>query len=223
MRSVREWVGVAEIGVDTAQAKALCHKRNVVDPAFNERRRSNNLSIDPDSLLVTANRIAIPLVSTTTFAIIQCVCSRPSSAAAAALLALCGALTSDAQQSCPATYQWQVIIKYWRSWEVSVSRIDPGNGRAQLSYVMAGGSFGVVYKAIERTTGDIVAIKLVSFICKPTCCSWASRLLTCRRLISSRATMTFKRFNRKYRFSVPAPVPLSPNTAPAFSEDTSYG
>lgn len=31
-----------------------------------------------------------------------------------------------------------------------------------LIFVVAGGSFGVVYKAIDRTTGEFVAIKHVS-------------------------------------------------------------
>ena len=87
----------------------------------------------------------------------------------------------------------------------------------------AGGSFGVVYKAIEKATGETVAIKHVSayftvvFLLLP--------VLTdiCHRLISSPAKMTFKKSSRRFRYSAPVLVPTSPNTKQASYEDTSYG
>jgi hypothetical protein len=58
-----------------------------------------------------------------------------------------------------------------------------------------GGSFGVVYKAIERASGDIVAIKHVSShhhnMRKPP-------YLTDSRSTSNPARMTFKKFNRRF-------------------------
>jgi hypothetical protein len=51
---------------------------------------------------------------------------------------------------------WQTTIPCWRSWGVSTLGVD------QQWLTRLGGSFGVVYKAIERSTGEFVAIKHVS-------------------------------------------------------------
>jgi hypothetical protein len=58
------------------------------------------------------------------------------------------------------TIQQQVNIKFLRSWEVSA--LDPASLFKMLTSL--GGSFGVVYKAIERATGEIVAIKHVRML-----------------------------------------------------------
>lgn len=57
-----------------------------------------------------------------------------------------------------------------------------------------GGSFGVVYKGIEKTTGETVAIKHVSQPARPVAA--VSTMLTwlCSRLISSPTTTIFKIF-----------------------------
>ena len=49
-------------------------------------------------------------------------------------------------------------MRCWRSWAVRrvVQYLEPG-----ADNVLLGGSFGVVYKAIERATGEVVAIKHV--------------------------------------------------------------
>jgi len=61
-----------------------------------------------------------------------------------------------------ATYQqWPIrpiIIRCSRSWGVSVAHLFL---LRSIANDCAGGSFGVVYKAIEKSTGDLVAIKHV--------------------------------------------------------------
>lgn len=54
----------------------------------------------------------------------------------------------------------QTGIRSSRSWGVSLS-VSPIIHRWPADYTSLGGSFGVVYKAIEVATGEVVAIKHV--------------------------------------------------------------
>lgn len=68
-----------------------------------------------------------------------------------------------------------------------------------------GGSFGTVYKAIEKETGEVVAIKHVS-----DCVGSMSRpirLIGRTRSTSSPARMTFKKSSKKSPSLPHAPVP----------------
>lgn len=84
-----------------------------------------------------------------------------------------------------------------------------------------GGSFGVVYKAIEKATGETVAIKHVShphvYILMNIANPWM------RRLISSQAKMTSRRFKARSQCSALAQAHLSPNTRAASFAVTSSG
>jgi serine/threonine protein kinase len=93
-------------------------------------------------------------------------------------------------------------------------------GQFQVLEELGSGSFGVVYKAIERSTGEIVAIKHVS---PRLDTQWIERELTLSRLISNLARMISRRSSRRYQFSALAPVHMSRNTKPVSSADTSYG
>lgn len=62
----------------------------------------------------------------------------------------------------------------------------------------AGGSFGTVYKAIEKSTGEIVAIKHVRSHESMICFSFSiDRLEWDTRSTSNRAKMIFRKYSRK--------------------------
>lgn len=68
-----------------------------------------------------------------------------------------------------------------------------------------GGSFGTVYKAIEKETGELVAIKHVS-----DCLSFMSRpirLISSIRSTSNLAKMTFKKSSKKSPYLLRVLVP----------------
>ena len=54
--------------------------------------------------------------------------------------------------------KWRTTIRCWRSWAVSGLRDIEPKIRTDFSL---GGSFGVVYKALEKSTGELVAVKHV--------------------------------------------------------------
>ena len=66
----------------------------------------------------------------------------------------------------------------------------------QVLEELGSGSFGVVYKAIERSTGDIVAIKHVRNLQRQD-----GKSLTIYRSISNPAKMIYRRSNKRYRCS----------------------
>lgn len=80
------------------------------------------------------------------------------------------------------------------------------------SHWIEGGSFGVVYKAIERATGEVVAIKHVSLSLSIAPCNGIDNL---HRSISNRVKMIYKKYSKRYRYSVPVQVLSSLNTKPA--------
>ena len=83
----------------------------------------------------------------------------------------------------------------------------------------------MVYKAIERATGEIVAIKHVRVHLYHIISTTMRRCITdtAPRLTSSPAKTIFKKFNKKYPSSAPAPHNSSPNTKSHFCAATSYG
>lgn len=90
----------------------------------------------------------------------------------------------------------------------------------------AGGSFGVVYKAIDKTDGEIVAIKHVRFPLPILVCRFSSVppiIDLPFRLISSRARMIFRRFSRKFPFWLPVQAPLLHSTKLVSSRAINYG
>ena len=81
--------------------------------------------------------------------------------------------------------------------------------------MISGGSFGVVYRAIDRRTGEHVAIK-------HACFHYPSQIraseLTSPRLTSKAVTTIFERFSKKSHSSALVTVPTLPNTRPASFE-----
>lgn len=67
----------------------------------------------------------------------------------------------------------------------------------QVLEELGSGSFGVVYKAIERATGDIVAIKLVSRAPQPLRYHLVTGDAHWTRSIWNRATMISRIFSKK--------------------------
>jgi hypothetical protein len=65
---------------------------------------------------------------------------------------------------------------------------------------LGSGSFGVVYKAVEKTTGDLVAIKHVRFPCPLLTLTTTLADHPLHRSTSKAATTTFKRFNKRSLF-----------------------
>ena len=63
---------------------------------------------------------------------------------------------------------------------------------------LGSGSFGTVFKAIQRTNSEVVAIKMVRYLAydpsRPDIC-----LNYLHRSILNQARTTFKRFSRKFR------------------------
>lgn len=122
-----------------------------------------------------------------------------------------------------------VTTRCWRSLAVCcLSRhvVFPCSRDILLTqWLRPGGSFGVVYKGIERTTGETVAIKHVS---RPSVPNPFVRPITDRdrhihRSILSLAKMISRRSSKKSPCSALAPAPLSPSTRRASCAATSYG
>jgi hypothetical protein len=102
---------------------------------------------------------------------------------------------------------YQVLEELGRKCFDLVYFVSPG----LTSPTVVGGSFGVVYKAIERATGETVAIKLVSSLSlslyvQLLICTLVSvdSALTCgglrSRSTSNQAKMISRRFNRRSPF-----------------------
>ena len=85
-----------------------------------------------------------------------------------------------------------------------------------------GGSFGVVYKGIEKATGEIVAIKHVGR--RGLMNDISSLVANARgRSTLNRAMMIYKTFNKRSRCSVPAIALLLQSIKPAFFVVINYG
>lgn len=91
--------------------------------------------------------------------------------------------------------------------------------RASANSNSQGGSFGVVYKARERSTGELVAIKHVRSY-TPTLNDTSDFV---QRSIWTAPTMTFEIFSKKSPCSAHVPVHTSRDTRPASSVVSSYG
>jgi hypothetical protein len=75
------------------------------------------------------------------------------------------------QQELTRRPTWRRTTRLWRSWAVRVSQ----SRYATLRLTGTGGSFGKVYKAIERSTGETVAIKHVG----ARAAHFTANMLTC--------------------------------------------
>jgi hypothetical protein len=69
------------------------------------------------------------------------------------------------------------------------------SSKYKLLKQVGNGSFGVVYKAVNKDTGEVVAIKEVRFVslCLGRCSSW-------RRLTWRVETMILPRFSRRSQY-----------------------
>lgn len=102
-------------------------------------------------------------------------------------------------------------------------KFGQGYGILRTLTTLLGGSFGVVYKGIEKATGETVAIKHVSQPATEVTELRTILISLCFRLISSPTTTIFKIFRPKLLCSAHAPVHTLRNTKVAFCEGTSYG
>lgn len=108
---------------------------------------------------------------------------------------------------------YQVLEGICSSFGTSVGTLT--NGELELG----SGSFGTVFKGICRTTGDIVAIKLV---CSPLHVSFAEAEHDGRSILNP-AKMIFRRSNKRSLYSAHAPVLSLHNTEQVSCADISYG
>lgn len=91
----------------------------------------------------------------------------------------------------------------------------------QMLEELGSGSFGVVYKAVEKSTGELVAIK---HVCEIKDHHMPAQMTdTLDRLTSREATTTYAKFSRRFLCSARARATTSPATRPASCVESSCG